>query len=127
MLQRKRESDQSKIRINNNFSFQKENFTIQKNESGNLRNEPQPYLINYDVNSFKKSFCESLDNSNPKLNDKINIITDDKKANLINGSIIKNNSLKNKRYFNIIKNIIFLCLFIYDDYTYMRNFRIHLL
>ena len=103
MLERKRENDHLKFRINNDFAFQKENFIIQKNESGNVRNEPQSYLINNDVNSFKKSFCESLDNSNPKLNNKINIITDDKKVNLINASIIKNNSLKNKRYFNVIK------------------------
>ena len=104
MLQRKRENDLLKLRINNDFGIQKENFTIQKNESGNIRNEPQPYLINYDINSCKKSFCESLDNSNPKLNNKINIITDDKKANLINTSIINNNSMKSIRYFNIIKN-----------------------
>ena len=104
MLQRKRENDLLKLRINNDFGFQKENFTIQKNESGNIRNEPQPYLINYDVNSCKKSFCDSLGNSNPKLNNKINIITDDKKANLINTNIINNNSMKSIRYFNIIKN-----------------------
>ena len=104
MLQRKRENDLLKLRINNDFGFQKENFTIQKNESGNIRNEPQPYLINYDINSCKKSFCESLDNSYPKLNNKINIITDDKKANLNNTSIINNNSMKSIRYFNIIKN-----------------------
>ena len=104
MLQRKRENDLLKLRINNDFGFQKENFTIQKNESGNIRNEPQPYLINYDINSCKKSFCESLDNSYPKLNNKINIITDDKKANLNNTSIINNNSMKTIRYFNIIKN-----------------------
>ena len=73
MLERKRENDHLKFRINNDFAFQKENFIIQKNESGNVRNEPQSYLINNDVNSFKKSFCESLDNSNPKLNNKINI------------------------------------------------------
>lgn len=102
-MQRKRENDHL-LRINNDFAFQKENFTIQKNESGNVRNKPQPYLFNYDINSCKKSFCESLDNSNLKLNNKINIISDDKKANLINASIIKNNSLKNKRYFNVIKN-----------------------
>ena len=104
MLQRKRENDLLKLRINNDFGFQKENFTIQKNESGNVRNEPQPYLINYDINNCKKSFCDSLDNSNPKLNNKINIITDDKKANLIKKSIINNNSLKSVRYFNILKN-----------------------
>lgn len=104
MLQRKRENDLLKLRINNDFGFQKENFTIQKNESGNIRNEPQPYLINYDINNCKKSFCESLDNSYPKLNNKINIITDDKKANLNNTSIINNNSMKSIRYFNIIKN-----------------------
>ena len=104
MLQRKRENDLLILRINNDFGFQKENFTIQKNESGNVRNEPQPYLINYDINSCKKSFCDSLDNSNPKLNNRINIITDDKKANLINTSIINNNSMKRIRYFNIIKN-----------------------
>ena len=103
-LQRKRENDLLKLRINNDFGFQKENFTIQKNESGNVRNEPQPYLINYDINNCKKLFCDSLDNSNPKLNNKINIITDDKKANLINTSIINNNSMKSIRYFNIIKN-----------------------
>ena len=74
MLQRKRENDLLKLRINNDFGFQKENFTIQKNESGNVRNEPQPYLINYDINSCKKSFCDSLNNSNQKLNNKINII-----------------------------------------------------
>ena len=100
MLQRKRENDHLKQRINNDYAFQNENFTIQKNESGNVRNEPQPYLINYDINSCKKSFCDSLDNSNPKLNNRINIITDDKKANLINASIINNISLKNIRYFN---------------------------
>ena len=105
MLQRKRENDLLKLRINNDFGFQKENFTMQKNESGNVRNETQPYLINYDINSCKKSFCDSLDNSNQKLNNKINIITDDnKKANLINTSIINNNSMKSIRYFNIIKN-----------------------
>ena len=108
MLQRKRENDLLKLRINNDFGFQKENFTIQKNESGNVRNEPQPYLINYDINSCKKSFCDSLDNSNPKLNNKINIITDDKKANLIKTSIINNNSMKSIRYFNIIKNTIII-------------------
>lgn len=70
LLQRKREN-----RINKDFAFQKENFTIQKNESGNVRNEPQSYLFNYDINSCKKSFCESLDDLNPKLNNKINIIT----------------------------------------------------
>lgn len=104
MLQRKRENDLLKLRINNDFGFQKESFTIQKNESGNVRNETQTYLINYDINSCKKSFCESLDNSNPKLNNKINIITDDKKADLINTNIINNNSMKNIRYFNILKN-----------------------
>ena len=106
MLQRKRENDLLKLRINNDFGFQKENFTIQKNESGNVRNGPQLYLINYDINSCKKSFYDSLDNSNSKLNNKINIITDDKKANLINTSIINNNSMKSIRYFNIIKNIM---------------------
>ena len=104
MLQRKRENDLLKLRINNDFGFQKENFTMQKNESGNVRNEPQPYLNNYDINSCKKSFCDSLDNSNLKLNNKINIITDGKRANLINTSIINNNSMKSIRYFNIIKN-----------------------
>ena len=73
MLQRKRENDLLKLRINNDFGFQKENF-------------------------------KSLDNSNPKLNNKINIITDDKKANLINTNIINNNSMKSIRYFNILKN-----------------------
>ena len=131
MLQRKRENDLLKLRINNDFGFQKENFTIQKNESGNIRNEPQPYLINYDINSCKKSFCESLDNSYPKLNNKINIITDDKKANLNNTSIINNNSMKTIRYFNIIKNkYIFISMksiensFIYDKYSQNNEIKV---
>ena len=70
-LQRKRENSHLKQRINNNFIFQKENFTMQKNDSGNVRNEPQSYLINFRVNSCKKSFDESLDNLNPKENNKL--------------------------------------------------------
>ena len=71
-LQRKRGNNHSKLKINNDFAFQKENFTIQKNESGNVRNESQSCLINFRINSCKKSFCESLDNSNQKENNKIN-------------------------------------------------------
>ena len=103
-LQRKRENDHLEQRINNNFIFQKENFTIQKNDSGNVRNESQSYLINFGVNSCKKSFGESLDNLDQKQNNKINIIAGEKKTNLINMSFKRNNSSQRIRYFNIIKN-----------------------
>ena len=101
MLQRKRENDYFKLRINKDFVFQKGiNFTIsnsnksigninQNNESENVINEFLPYLINFGENSCKKLFGESLDNSNPKENNKINyIISNDKKTNLINMSFI---------------------------------------
>ena len=103
-LQRKRENDHLGQRINNNFIFQKENFTIQKNDSGNVRNESQSYLNNFGVNICKKSFGESLDNLNQKENNKNNIIAGEKKANLINMSFKRNNSSQSIRYFNIIKN-----------------------
>lgn len=86
-LQRKRENDH----LNNDFAIQKENFTIQKNELGNARNE-WPYLINFGANSCIKSFDEPFDNSNPKKNN--NIFTDDKRTNLTNERFINNNSLK---------------------------------
>ena len=107
-LQRKRGNYHLKQRTINDFSFQRGiNFTIpnsskkignvkQKNESGNDRNYPQNSLINVGVNSCKKSFGEYLDNSNSKENNKINIITDDKKANLFNKNSISNNSLEKK-------------------------------
>ena len=104
-LQKKRENNHSKLKINNDFAFQKENYTIQKNESGNVRNESQSGLINFRINSCKKTFFESLDNSNQKENNKINIdFTDNKKTNLIITSFISNNSLKKRKIFNIIKN-----------------------
>jgi len=120
-LQRKRGNYHLKQRTNNDFSFQRGiNFTIpnsskkignvkQKNESGNDRNYPQYSLINARVNSCKKSFGEYLDNSNSKENNKINIITDDKKTNLINKNSISNNSLEKKAKFNVINNISKKC------------------
>ena len=107
-LQRKRENDHFKMRINNNYAFQKGiNFTIsnsnkkienikKNNNSGNVNNEPLPYLINFGENIYKNTFGESLENSNPKKNN-INIITDDEKIKLINTSF-------NKNYMNKIKN-----------------------
>ena len=50
LLQRKRENEH----LNNDFAIQKENFTIQKNELGNARNE-WPYLINFGANNCIKS------------------------------------------------------------------------
>ena len=64
------------------------------------------YPINFGLNSYQKSFGESLDNSNTKENNKINIITDDEKTNLINMRSISKNSSNKKIYFNIIKNKI---------------------
>jgi hypothetical protein len=116
-LHRKRENYHPKLRTNNDFSFERGiNFTIpnpskkigninQKNESGNDRNYPQYSLINVEANISKKIFDESLDNSNSKENNKSNIITDDKKTNLINKNSISNNSLNKITYFNVTKNI----------------------
>ena len=116
-LHRKRENYHLKQRTNSDFFFQRGiNFTIpnssknignikQKNGSGNDRNYPQYSLINVGANSCKKSFGEYLDNSNSKEIDKINIITDDKKSNLINKNSISNNSLEKKTKFNVINNI----------------------
>ena len=96
-LEKKRENNQLKLRINKDFTFQKENFAIKKNESKSC-------LINFGVNSCKKSFDESLDNPNLKENNKINTITDDKKTNLINKRFINNNTPRKEKYFNVIKN-----------------------
>ena len=103
-LQRKRENDHLKPRINNDFAFQKESFTIQKNESRNVKNEPQSYHINFEVKNCKNSFAESLDNSNSNDNNKFKIITDDKKTNLINTNFIDKISSKSIKNFNIIKS-----------------------
>lgn len=102
-LQRKRENDHH---LNNDFDIQKENFTIQKNELGNVRNE-WPYLINFGANNCKKSFDEPLDSSNLKRNNKI--FTNDKRINLTSKSFISNNSLK-KINFNVTKNTISILL-----------------
>jgi hypothetical protein len=102
-LQRKRENDQLKPRINNDFAFQKESFTIQKNESRNAKNEPQSYHINFEVKNCKNSFAESLDNSNSNDNNKFKIITDDKKTNLINTNFIDKISSKSIKNFNKYK------------------------
>lgn len=56
------------------------------------------YSTNFGLNSYQKSFGKSLDNSNTKENNKINIITDDKKTNLINISSINKNSSNKKIY-----------------------------
>lgn len=101
-----RENDNFKLGINNDFIFEKEiNFSIQKNESENARNETlSSYHANFGLNCYQKSFGESLDNLNAKENNKINIISDDKKANLLNMSSISKNFSNKKIYFNVIKN-----------------------
>jgi hypothetical protein len=62
------------------------------------------YPTNFGLNNYQKLYGESLDNSNIKKNNKINIITDDEKANLVNMSSINKNSSNKKIYFNVIKN-----------------------
>ena len=106
-LQRKREDDHFKLRIENDFVFQKGiNFSIsnsnekignieQKNESRITRSDSQPYLSNFRV--------KSSDNPNLKESNKININKDNMKTNSINS--INNNPFKKIKYFNIIKNI----------------------
>ena len=112
-LQRKREDDHFKLRIENDFVFQKGiNFSIsnsnekienyeQKNELRITRNDSQPYLSNFRV--------KSSDNPNLKESNKININKDNMKTNSI--SSINNNPFKKIKYFNIIKNINRKCLF----------------
>jgi hypothetical protein len=114
-LQRKREEDHFKIRIKNDFAFQNEiNFEKsnsnekianikQKSESRNAKNNSQSEFINFEVNSYKKSFDEASINPNPKESNKININTD--------GSSINNNSFTKIKYFNVIKNISNKCKF----------------
>lgn len=110
-LQRKREDSYFKLRIKNDFVFQKEmNFTIsnsnkkigdikQKKESRNDRSDSQSYLINLEANNCKKSLSKSSDNLNPKESIKININTDDMKTFLNNMSFISNNiSTKIKKF-----------------------------
>lgn len=103
-LQRKREEDHL-LRFKNDFIFQKEiNFSMsnskekiwnikQKNES---RNDLQSYLINLGGNSYKKTFGESLDISNSKESNKININKDDRKINLINIKCLFDSNNKNE-------------------------------
>lgn len=116
-LQRKREDSYFKLRIKNDFVFQKEmNFTIsnsnkkigdikQKKESRNDRSDSQSYLINLEANNCKKSLSKSSDNLNPKESIKININTDDMKTFLNNMSFISNNISTKIKKFKIIKNI----------------------
>ena len=116
-LQRKREEDHFKLRIKNDFAFQKEiNFEKianikQKSESRNAKINSQSELINLEVNSYKKSFDEASNYPNPKESYKININTDGIKTNLINMSSINNNSFTKIKYFNVIKNISNKCKF----------------
>lgn len=102
-LQRKREYDHSKLRINNDFAFQKVNFIMQNNESGNVRNESQSCLFNSGVNNWKKSFSKSLDNSNLIENDKINI-NDKYPFDADSNNEIK--VLKNKKAVYINRNLL---------------------
>lgn len=79
-LQRKREEDNFRLRIKNDFDFQKEiNFSIsnlnekngnikqkKENESRNDKSDSLSYPINFEENICKKPFTNSSDNTNPK-------------------------------------------------------------
>ena len=116
-LQRKREEDYFRLRIKNDFAFQKEiNFSIsninekfpnikQKNEPRNGKNDSLSYPIYFEENGGKNPFTNSSDNPNPKESNKINIKTDYKETNLNNMSPISYNSFPKIKYFNVIKNI----------------------
>ena len=108
LLQRKRESEKYKLEFNNNHLFKKQNnFSIPKENKimenisqyykiRNVRNDLQPYPINYKANNYEKWFCDSASNSNQKQNNEIQIIND---------ASLHNNPSTKLKFWNIKKKI----------------------
>lgn len=122
-LKRKRRNEHFKLKVNNDYIFQKESrFTISnrnkkieyiklQDESGNFKRTPQSNSINTTINKYEKKIiskinCESAEKSNPKENNKILNIRDDVKNETINHSSKSKNLLPKLIYFNIKKIVI---------------------